>query len=141
MSTVIWVNYLKAGKVTSDESDKWAIYRFSDKLDLICLRIGIRKLSDFHDTIDAEANLSDEVDIGENVADTYDLMARKGRWFQPEDGLEVVNRLLTELQEKPVRFGLLGDKYPMVAAELEECRKSIQIAKDDGALFHMSVVL
>ncbi|MBI5250148.1 MAG: hypothetical protein HY912_11700, partial [Desulfomonile tiedjei] len=84
MSTVIWVNYLKAGKVTSDESDKWAMYRFADKLDRICAGIGIRNLSDFHDITDAEANLADDLGVQEDATDTYTLMAEKGKWFEPD---------------------------------------------------------
>ena len=140
MGTVIWVNYLKAGQVTSDQSDKWAIYRFTDKLDRICSGIGIRNLSDFQDTTDAEANLAEDIGTQEGAIDTYALMAEKGKWFEPDEGLAVIDRLLTELRERPVRFGLLGDKYSMVVAELEECRQSVQKAEDDGALFHLSVV-
>jgi hypothetical protein len=33
MSTVLWANYLSDGTVTSDESDKYALYKFLDKLD------------------------------------------------------------------------------------------------------------
>jgi hypothetical protein len=139
MSTVIWVNYLNDGKVTNDESDKWAIYKFTDKIDKICLRIGERKLSDFHDTTDAEANLQ-EVDDG-GVVDTYTLMAQKGKWFHPDEGLQVVEKLLNELRERPVRFGLVGDKHSQVIEELEECVQSIKRAKQEGALFHFGVVL
>lgn len=141
MSTVIWVNYLKDGKVTSDQSDKWALYRFTDKLDAMCSKIGIPNLSEFHDTTDAEANLADDLGVSEGSSDTYTLMAQKGKWFEPDEGLRVLEKLLAVLRERPVRFGLLGDKYPIVLAELEECVQSIQKAKDDGALFHLSVVM
>ncbi len=141
MSTVIWVNYLKAGRVTSDQSDKWAMLRFTDKLDKICSKIGIRNLSDFQDTTDAEANLAEDFGNREDAVDTYALMAEKGKWFDPDEGLEVIDKLLTALREQPVRFGLLEDKYSTVVAELEESRQSIQKAKDDGAFFHLSVVM
>jgi len=141
MSTVIWVNYLKEGRVSSDESDKWAVYRFAGKLDRVCGRIGVRKLSDFHDTTDAEANLAPELGRDDAGVDTYRLMAEQGQWFDPDEGLAVLGKLLGELRAHPVHFGILSDRYTDVMADLEECERSIQKAKADGSRFHLCVVM
>ncbi|MDH3255447.1 MAG: hypothetical protein OEM62_10675 [Acidobacteriota bacterium] len=144
MSTVIWVNRLKDGKVTSDDVDRRALYTFADKLDRLCHELGVTRLSEYHDTTDLEANLApetDESDEDDDFPDTYELMAEKGKWFPPEQGIEVVDRLLEHLKRKPVRFGLLGDHSEEVMRELEECRAVLERIKADGAKFHFCIVM
>jgi hypothetical protein len=137
MGMTIWVNYLKNGKVSSDESDKSALYRHLDKLDKLCAKLRVRKLSDFLDTTDLEANASGDPAVGSN---TWELMAKRGKWFDPDEGLSVLSALIELMRAEPVRFGLLSDNYPQVLADLTECRASVERAKNDGAQFHLCVV-
>ena len=141
MSTVIWVNYLRDGKVSSDESDKWALYRFAGKLDRLCSKLGLPPLSGFHDTTDARANLEPETGDGTEIPNTWETMAETGDWYFPDDGLRVIEALLAELERNPVRFGFFGDRYGDVVAELKEARASIARAKTMEAQFHLCVVL
>jgi len=137
MGMTVWVNYLKEGHVSSDESDKSAMYRHVDKLDKLCVKLGVPTLSGFLDTTDLEVSMSDEpVDTG----NTWELMARKGKWFHPDEGVKVLSALIEQLQKQPIRFGLLSDGYPQVMQDLSDCRDSIIKARQDGAQFHLCVV-
>ena len=140
MSSAIWINALKDGKVTGNEVDRWAILRFADKLDALCDKLGIAKLSDFHDTTDLEANLAPEEE-DEDFPDTYELMAQKGKWFPPRAGIEVMEPLIESLKAKPVRFGLMTDHSAEVLTDLEECRVVLQELETEGSMFHLCIVM
>jgi hypothetical protein len=141
VSTVIWVNWLKDGKVTSDDVDRWALYRFADKLDLLCEELDVTPLSEFHDTTDLEVNLAPEDEEIDEEVDTYQLMAEKGKWFPPQRGIEVIDRLLERLRARPVRFGLLSDHGVEVVTELEGCRAILERIEGEDALFHLCIVM
>ena len=141
MSSAIWINALKEGKVTSNEVDRWAILKFADKLDALCDKLAITKLSDFHDTTDLEANLAPEEEDDEDLPDTYELMAEKGKWFSPRTGIEVMDSLFESLKAKPVRFGLITDHSAEVLTDLEECRLVLQELENEGSMFHLCIVM
>jgi hypothetical protein len=142
MSTVLWVNRLEDGKVTSYDVDRWALFKFADKIDRICDEIGVTRMSELHDTTDLEANLEPDDDDEEKAeVDTYELMAERGKWFPPEQGLEVIDRLLEHLRAKPVRFDLLGDRYSDVIQELTECRVVLEEIAARGGQFHLCIVM
>ncbi len=138
MGMTIWVNYLKDGRVSSDEADKSAMYRHVDKLDKLCAKLSVRKLSEFLDTTDLEANMSD---APLEEGSSWELMAKRGRWFHPDEGLKIVSALIEQLEKEPIRFGLLSDNYSQVLEDMRECRASIVKAKDAGAQFHLCVVM
>ena len=140
MSTVLWVHYFTDGRITSDQQDLWAMYRYSDRLDSLCAKIGVRPLSEFHDTTDAEANLGPAPDESAGTFDAYVRMASRGKWFSPEEGLEIIDRLLDALRQNPLRFGLLKDRYVEVMAELSACRQAIDFARQQRAKFNLCVV-
>jgi hypothetical protein len=137
MGMTIWVNYLKDGKVTSDEADKSAMYRHLDKLDKLCLKLSVRKLSELLDTTDLEANFNDNP---LNEGTTWEIMAKKGKWFQPGEGIKILSALIAQLQKEPVRFGLLSDNYSQVLEDLTACRASVEKAKNNHAQFHLCLV-
>lgn len=139
MSTVLWVNLLAEGRVTSVESDLWALYRYADRIDGLCQGAGVAPLSRFHDHTDVVANLGPEAGI-EEVPDTYALMAEQGQWFPPAAGLAVVTVLIANLRERPVRFGKLTNHYDDVRLELQAVRDTLERAELKGARFHLCVV-
>jgi len=140
MSSVIWVNSLRGGVVSSDQSDKAALYRHAGRLDQICSRHGLRKLSEFHDLTDMQCNLG-LLQLPEGMRDTYQLMAEQGNWFDPAEGLEVVQGLRELLQAAPVRFGILRNDYAEVMADLLDCQRSMLQAQQEGGRFHLCVVM
>lgn len=139
MSTVLWVNYLKDNNVESDEFDLHQLYRHAAKVDKLCKGIGVRKLSDFHDNTDMLVNMGMK-QCPEDKS-TYDLMVEEGNWFNPSEGLLVVDKLVAELTKNPVRFGFISNKYQELIAELEHCRASIQKALDNGVKFNLGIVM
>ncbi|MBC3881873.1 hypothetical protein H8K35_10705 [Undibacterium sp. LX40W] len=50
MSTVLWANLLQDGIVTSDEDDKYALYKHTDKLDRIAKNLGLSSFAAICDT-------------------------------------------------------------------------------------------
>jgi hypothetical protein len=142
MSTVLWVRYLKNGSITSEQQDLWAMYHFSDRLDRLCANIGVRPLSEFHDAtdVDAEEDLAPAPHESAGTLNEYLRMASRGQWFPPEEGLDILDKLLDTLRRSPVRFGLLKDRYIEVMVDLVECRQSIEKARQQGAKFKLCVV-
>ena len=137
MGMTIWVNTLKDGAVTSDESDKSAMYRHLSRLDGVCVGVGLRKLSDFLDTTDLETAFAGDDVTGE---DGWERMAKVGQWFPPQEGVAVLTGLIARLREKPVRFGLLSNQYAEVLEDLGDCLASIEAAQAQQAMFHLGVV-
>lgn len=133
----IWVNRLADGVVTSDETDKSALVRHAGKLDRICRRLGVRPLSEFHDATEARAQLEEPDDP---TLTGWDLLARDGAWFDPSEGLAVLDALLAHLEDTPVRFGLLSDDHGEVLRDLRDARASVAGARDAGARFHLGLV-
>ena len=137
MGMTIWVNTLKDGAVTSDESDKSAMYRHLNRLDGVCVEIGLHKLSGFLDTTDLETAFAGDDATGENG---WERMAKVGQWFLPQEGVAVLTGLIARLREKPVRFGLLSNQYAEVLEDLGDCLASIEAAQAQQAMFHLCVV-
>ncbi|HET6491231.1 MAG TPA: hypothetical protein VFG28_15850 [Syntrophales bacterium] len=142
MTTVLWVRYLKNGNITSEQQDLWALYHFSDHLDRLCANIGIRPLSEFHDAadVDEEEGPAPAPHESAGTLNEYLTMASRGQWYPPEEGLDILDKLLDTLRRSPVRFGLLKDHYIEVMVDLAECRQSIEKARREGAKFKLCAV-
>lgn len=140
MSTVLWANYLDNGKVVSECSDLYALYRYTDKLDAICDRIDIPRLSSLHDTTDIQFNLGED-DLPEGMESTDDLMAADGIWTEAAEARRMLESLLAVIREERPRFGLFGNAVEQVIAELEESLELARRAETKGALFNFSVVM
>lgn len=74
MSTVLWDNQLLNGVVTSDQSDKYAMQRHLKRLDKLCEKPGVRTISSFCDSTDAQCNL-EVLEIPEGIDSADALMA------------------------------------------------------------------
>jgi hypothetical protein len=142
MSTVLWVRYLKDGNITNEQQDLWAMYHFSDRLDKLCATIGVRPLSEFHDAadVDEEEDHAPSPHESAGTLNEYLKMASRGKWFPPQEGLDILDKLLDTLRRSPVRFGLLKDHYIEVMVDLVECRQSIEKARQQGAKINLCVV-
>ncbi len=139
MSTVLWANYLDNGEVVSERSDLYALYRFSNKLDAICDRIGLPQLSSLHDSTDLQFNLGDD-ELPEGMESTDDLMAADGIWTDAAEARRMLESLLAAVREERPRFGLFSDAVDEVISELEESLAFVRQAEQKGALFNFSVV-
>jgi hypothetical protein len=140
MSTVLWANELVDGVVASDESDKYALYKHTDKLDEICRRVGRRSFKDLCDTTDLAFNQGDE-ELPPGMTSTDELMARSGKWIAASEAVDLLAAALQEIEGKKVRFGLLKNDHDAVVAELKESQAYAQSASAKGGKFNFSVVM
>jgi hypothetical protein len=59
MSTVLRAKLLQEGCVTCDKDDKCALYKDTEKLDRVAMKLSLRSLVAICDTTDTQCNLSD----------------------------------------------------------------------------------
>lgn len=140
MSTVLWANYLADGKVVSDESDKYALCKFSDKLDGICDRIGTPQFSSLQDSTDMQFNIGDD-DLPEGMTSTDELMAADGTWTDAAEARQMLEALLAAVQDERPRFGLFSDAIDQVIEELEESIEFAKQAEQKNAMFNFALVM
>jgi len=139
MSTVLWANFLSEGQVTSDESDKYALYKYASKLDSICKKVQIPAFSEIFDTTDAQFNV-DQIELEPGMESTDEFMAKNGHWMNADHALEHLTTLLENIQAENTRFGIIGNAHDDVVRELKE---SIEFARKAAAVtaqFNFSVV-
>jgi hypothetical protein len=141
MSTVLWTNSLAAGQVTSDSSDKYAVYKHLDKLDKRCKELGLPPLSELCDSTDLRFNLDDDLELPEGMSSTNELMAQSGVWIEAGEAVARLGRLLASLKEKPVKLGFIKNDYDEVLAELEESLRFAEGAAAQGAKFNFAIVM
>jgi hypothetical protein len=101
-STVLWANYLVNGDVVSDESDKYALYKYADKLDAISRDIGVLPFSEIQDATDARFNLG-ELELRDGMESTDELMAQDGVWVSAEVAVQILEALLQKIETE--KFG------------------------------------
>jgi hypothetical protein len=140
MSTVLWANALVNGKVQSDESDKHALYKHSKKLDNLTKENGVVSFSSVQDFTDMRINLSEE-DLPDGVESTDELMALDGVWVSGEQSVDMIERLISIIQNKKIKFGLLRDDSQEILRELEESLTTAKKAKSQNGKFNFSVVM
>ena len=140
MSTVLWANRLEAGEVVSDQSDKPALHRHLGRLDGIATAAGLTPLSAFCDTTDLRFNMQD-LELPEGMTSTDQWMARDGAWIDAAEAVRVLTGLLTEVQARRPRFGLLRNDIESVLEELREALAFANDAASRGAKFNLAVVM
>jgi hypothetical protein len=140
MSTVLWANCLANGVVTSDEGDKYALYKYLGKLDGLCKSIGVAELSGFCDSTDIECNVGDK-ELPEGMASTDALMAQQGTWIDASEAIVILQALLDTVRQRKTRFGLLRNDHDAVVAELQESIVFAKAAAAKGAKFNFAIVM
>lgn len=140
MSTVLWANYLAGGVVTTDASDKHALFKHADKLDSVCRASGLPPFSEICDSTDMRFNV-DDIELPEGMQSTDELMAQNGVWMEGKSAVEMLERLLAAIESKQIRFGAIKNNYDDVVAELEESIAFAKVAAENGARFNFSIVM
>ena len=141
MSTVLWANVLRGADVTSDETDRYALYKHADKLDAITRSLGLPAFNEFCDTTDLRFNTDDDAELPEGMSSTNELMAREGVWLEGSKAVETLGQLLNHIREHQVRFGLLSNQHDEVVSELEEVIAFLRAEPGSGTKFNFSVVM
>lgn len=140
MSTVLWANLLQDGIVSSDEDDKYALYKHTDKLDRIAKNLGLSSFAAICDTTDAQFNLSDEA-LPDGMESTNEVMALKGVWISAAQAQGLLSGLLEHVQKNQTRFGLFSNDHDAVVEELAQALSFAKSAKSPLAKFNFSVVM
>ncbi|ODB98721.1 hypothetical protein A3197_14970 [Candidatus Thiodiazotropha endoloripes] len=140
MSTVLWANVLIDGKVDSDESDKYALYKYTKKLDEISKSLNVVGFKAAQDITEMQCNISDD-DLPEGMESTDELMAKEGVWISGSEAVEMLEIIISHITEKGVRFGLLGNDHEEVVRELKESLLVAKRAKSENGAFNFSVVM
>lgn len=135
MSDTIWVR--RKSKVGTEDSgddvDHSIFCKCSDELDDLAKSLGTRNLSDFFDTTDYQANLSDD-----DLPDTW--IADNEQWFAPADAVPALEKIIERLQTGEVKG--LKEKYRAdLIEELEDCLVKVSAALTDGDQFHFCIVM
>lgn len=139
MSTVLWANHLINGEVKSDQSDKWALYKFAQALDKLAAAHGDQFFTSLFDYTDLQVTLGDR-DMPDGMESTDELMAREGVWKSADDALSILDGLLAAMTAA-TRPALAGDDHDAVVAELAESIEYAKRARAAGAKFNFSVVM
>lgn len=140
MNTVLWANLLEDGKVTSDEEDKYALYKHNSKLDRISKKLGLSSFAAICDTTDLKFNLGDD-ELPKGMESTNEIMALDGVWISAKDAEKLIADLLDHVQANQVRFGLFSNDHNAVVEELLETLSYVRSAKSPLAKFNFSVVM
>ena len=140
MSTVLWANVLINGKVESDESDKYALYKHARKLDKITGELEVISFLSTQDFTDMQLNISDQ-DLPDGIDSTDELMAANGAWVTGAEAVEMLERLISYIALKNIRFGLLSNDFDQILSELKESLEFAKRAKSENGMFNFSVVM
>ncbi|MCJ8331470.1 MAG: hypothetical protein HRT89_11600 [Lentisphaeria bacterium] len=136
MGMVLWANTLIEGKVSTDENDKFALYKHSDKLDKLSKQFDILQLSSLHDFTDMKWNMLDD-DLPNGIESTTDLMAQEGIWVSGDEAVKVLESLLNLLTNDEVEVADRDEIFQ----ELEESLVYAKKAKEQNGKFNYSVVM
>jgi hypothetical protein len=139
MSTVLWVNQLLDGVVTSNTDDKYALNAHLKKLDALCKAQNLLLLSAMCDSTDLQFSFGD-AELPAGMTSTNELMAVSGVWVSAADAVAVLAPLLAHIQASAPRFGLFRNDYGAVVEELTEALMFAQASAALGAKFNFSIV-
>lgn len=142
MGTTIWV--LSKNKTTeSDDWDHSALFYAVEKLDPICDRLGLAKLSTFLDWTDFDLNMSEDED--EEFPDE-DVLIDRASWFNPSEALPMLRALREYVASNKSEIVSLLEQGKEHLSEdlledLDDCISKVEKIATEGDLFHFCVVM
>ena len=140
MSTVLWANLLDGDKVISDEKDKYALFKHSKKLDRLCRKLGVSSFLSAQDFTDYQFNVSAQ-DLPAGMESTDELMVKSGNWIAAQDAVNMLQQLISHIDDNKIKFGFFSDDRDQVLTELEESLQTAQQADQVNGRFNFSVVM
>ncbi len=140
MSIVLWANILVDGKVETDSSDKYYLYKYSKKLDKLTGQLKLISFSSIQDSTDMQYNLEDR-NLPDGMESTTEVMAKTGVWTSGGKAAEMLEKLLSHITTNGVKFGFLKNDHAEVVFELKESLKLAQKAKKHDGSFNYSIVM
>lgn len=140
MSTVLWCNTLINNQLSSDESDKYFLYKHTKKLDKLCKSLSLPLFSSVQDCSDMEVNLG-VIELPESMKSTDELMINSGVWLKGFDAVELINKIINSINSQNIKFGLIKSNTNELLLELEESLIMAENARIENGLFNFSVVM
>jgi hypothetical protein len=140
MSTVLWANVLVDGTVQSEQEDRAALYKHGDRLDALCKSLGLPSFLAACDTTDLRFNVED-LELPPGLSSTDQMMAADGVWMNLGEAIDMLEKLLTHIRSKKVRFGLLSNQHEDVVVELTEVIAFAKTHVGTEQKFNFSVVM
>ena len=136
MTTSVWVLRQNAA-ADGDDVDHTAIFDASEELDRVATGLGVRKISEFFDWTDFDANMS-----ADEPLEDYEYVAA-ARWFEPDDALAALEALLAHLRSNPsaVETPDWGELYQPVLDELTDVVAKVKRAASEKTRFNLCVVM
>lgn len=125
--------------MTTDEADKFALYKHEKKLDTLCKANRLAAFSSLIDYTDMQVNL-EVLELEPGMESTDELMAVQGVWQSAEDALRILEPLLNVIESEKTRFGVIGNAHDDVVLELEESIRFAREAVSKSANFNFAVV-
>jgi hypothetical protein len=140
MGTTLWV--LSREKMAEvDDWDHSAIFNAVEKLDLVCEKLRVTKLSSFLDWTDFNANMAADEEFPSD-----DELKAKASWFRPDAALPTLRALRGHLADHPAELSSLYDQSQghlseYLIEELDDCIAKVEKIAVDGDEFHLCVVM
>ena len=150
MGATIWADV--EGRGAQDlPSDNSLMLILSEQLDGLSEKLGLPKLTTFHDYSDMEAEaeglLGDEEDSSQDGAlgETSDAVAPRGAWFEPAGALSAVRAIRQHLAKHPEDLRFTPDPssahWPaLLMEELEHVQSVLERAAAGGHKFRFLAV-
>jgi hypothetical protein len=141
MGDTIWVDV--QGRAKDDlPHDNSIMLRLKDELDRLSDKLGVPKLSDFHDYSVLAAQFAEE--MGDGV-ETDDKVRPGEMWFDPTQALAAVRAIHNHLTQKPEDLGFEGESsrrhWPgNLMKELQNCQTVLEKAVSQGRQFRFLIV-
>ncbi|WMS88752.1 hypothetical protein [Pleionea litopenaei] len=140
MSMVLWANILVNGVVESDEADKYALYKHAKKIDELTKILQVASFMSIHDCTDMEFNISEQ-ELPDGMESTDELMAINGLWIDGSDAVDMLERLIDDISNNSIKFGMLSNDKDIIVDELKESLVFAKKAKELDGKFNFSVVM
>jgi hypothetical protein len=139
MGTTLWC-LSKSKMADGDDFDHSAMFEATKKLDLICIKIGVKEISSFYDWTDYNANMANEEPFPDSTT-----LKNRAVWFSPKDALPMLVGLKEYFENNQPKLEELFDaelqhfsEYLM--DELNDCITKLKIIDGEKDLFHFCVV-
>lgn len=152
MGSVVWLETLLHGEVSSNEEELWAVLRFRDEIDDLCEELKLQKLSDFYDS---DQDLGEEPEMEEDEAPAYDEDGElyedeeeetfenpphpNSDWFPSDELMAVVEGLLDQYESDPDFFLDYIEEPAELIEELESLQDTLEEAVSQSARCRLAI--
>lgn len=145
MGMTLWLQTLEGRNLLTDSEDHTLMYKLSDKLDSLCDKLGVVKISSFFDHTDLEicmqenddeADEDPEIDAETETSYGIDDMA----WFEASSGLATFQALRASIAEDELP-NLDEKNKTWLLEDLDDCIIKLKGVSQRDGKFNLSVIM